>query len=126
MTSIKNIDIGILNVNPSGKTVIPNPVQARNQNAGEKLSDNKALAPDIINDTVDLVSKSRLIFPIKDTTGVILEKMKAQLEAGTRGTEPVDPAVANAKSFQIGTELTRLPDKNLVQTRFDFLRFLIG
>ncbi|MBI3594062.1 MAG: hypothetical protein HY200_03825 [Nitrospirae bacterium] len=126
MTSIKNIELGILNINPLGKVIIPNPVQARDQKAGENLSDNKIFAPDMINDTVDLVSKSRLIFPIKDTTGAILEKMKAQLEAGIRGTEPLDPAAANAKSFQIGTELTRQPDKNLVQTRFDFLRFLIG
>jgi hypothetical protein len=79
--------------------------------------------PEVIADSLGhLLKNLQIVRQLKDTTGVILEEMKAQMEG--RGIKVVDMTLeaANAKSQQASENISKQNDLSLVQINRDFLR----
>jgi flagellum-specific peptidoglycan hydrolase FlgJ len=114
--------------------------QANSGRTNDRPKETSADFPHAINDTFHRsLNNSQAVNYIKDTTGAILEQMKAQLQAGIKkvdlivqtsgrqmGIDNLDEAGANIKSLQIGAAIALQGNKSLVQTNLEILQMLQG
>lgn len=101
--------------------------QAKDGKTGESLKENKVYPPVVINDTLDFALKNPLLVNnIKDTTGVILEQMKAQLEWKGINLADMNPLTANSKSLEVRENISSQGESGLAQVNREFLRMLKG
>jgi hypothetical protein len=91
------------------------------------LKEGQSLSPKPINDSLGHVLRSlQIVASLKDTTGAILEKMRAQMEEKGITPAKLNPAGANSKSLQVSQQISLQGDKGLVQQNREFLRQIQG
>jgi hypothetical protein len=112
--------------------------RANSGRTDDNPKDNSADSPHAINDTFHRsLNNSQAVNYIKDTTGAILEQMKAQLQAGIKKVDLIvqtsgrqmmianlDEAGASFKSLQVGQAISLLGDKSITRTDSQFLQML--
>ena len=128
MTSIdNNVNITFLQANRVEKNGSLYDDRAKDCKSGKSLKEEKVDPPFVINDTLDLALKNALLAnKIKDTTGVILEQMKAQLEGKGINVVDLNSLTADSKSLDVKENLSSQGGSGLAQANREFLRMLKG
>jgi hypothetical protein len=124
MTSINNsIDITHLQTNRSEQHSFNTTDQVKSGTIGKGEKESQPRKPQILNDTLGHALKNLLVVDnIKDTTGAILDKMKAQIEGKGINLPNLDQAGAASKSLQLGQDISIQGNLGLVQANREFLR----
>lgn len=126
MNSIDNsVTITLLQTKSPDNSYNRSTGQGSNGKAGESVKGDRPYPPEVINDSLGHLLKSlQVVNPIKDTTGAILEEIKAQMEGKGINVANLNSESANAKSLQVGQDLSLQSGRGLVQMNKEILRQL--
>lgn len=128
MTSINNsIDFTYLQTNRSENHSVKTSDQVKSGGVEKETKESQLTQPQGLNDTIGHTLRNHQeVYHIKDTTGAILDKMKAQIDGKGINYPDLDQARAASKSLQVAQEVSLQGNNGLVQQNREFLKQFQG